>query len=426
MATEAQIEANRRNAERSTGPRTAAGKAVVAQNAVKHGLLGEQVVVEGEDRARYARHRDEMLRALGPLEEVEITLAERLIGLSWRLQRVQRLQVQAFEALCAGPEAGPGEEGSDEELALGRIVVKDFSEGRVLDRLLMYERRLEHSLCRILGELRKERLFHNLEARTMDKGQPQVLLERLMGKLRDSPSATLRVGPGCARYEETPAQASPAEAAEELWERLSSGECEVSQGRPALETCNVTLAAPEAAPDGGAGLPHPTERGEEPNPISGRITAQGVCEKPVLGGMGLGSPTHNSALGVPFQPMDHRQDADATRPTGLEVGVPKRVISRLGAPATGGLPTFHIPSPGSGLSELTPDLRPPIPAFSCETNPIRSDAKEGQVLDAKGVMSDSLRNGLEKTNPIFAQDEACQCLVEPVGVGAALAADPAR
>jgi len=217
MTTKAQIQANRRNAERSTGPRTAAGKAVVAHNAVQHGLLGEQVVVEGEDRARYVRHRDEMLRALGPIEEVEITLAERLIGLSWRLQRVQRLQVQAFEALCAGSGAGPAEEGSDEELALGRIVVKDFSEGRVLDRLLMYERRLEHSLCRILGELRKERLFHNLEARTMDEGQPQVLLERLMGKLRDSPSATLRVERGSARYEETPAQDSRAEAAEELW-----------------------------------------------------------------------------------------------------------------------------------------------------------------------------------------------------------------
>jgi hypothetical protein len=329
MATEAQIQANRRNAERSTGPRTAAGKAVVAQNAVKHGLLGEQVVVEGEDRARYARHRDAMLRALGPLEEVEITLAERLIGLSWRLQRVQRLQVQAFEALCAGPGAGPGEEGPDEELALGRIVVKDFSEGRVLDRLLMYERRLEHSLCRILGELRKERLFHNLEARTMDDGQPQVLLERLMGKLRGSPSATLRVGPGCARYEETPAQDSGAEAAEGLWERVSGGQCEASPGRPALETPNLTLAAPEAAPDGGAGLPHPTERVEEPNPIS---------------------------EGIGF--------------------------------------------PGSGLSEPTPDLRPPIPDFSCETNPIRSDAKKGQLVDTKGVMRNSLQNALEKTNPM--------------------------
>ncbi len=216
MTTEAQIQANRANAEKSTGPRTPEGKAIVARNAVRHGLLGEQIIVEGEDRARFARHRDAMLRALVPVAEVGVTLAERLIGLSWRLQRVQRLQVQAFEALCAGPVEGPAEEGSDEELALGRIVVKDFAEARVLDRLLMYERRLEHSLCRMLGELRKERLFQNLEARTMDEGQPQVLLERLMGKLRDSPSAVLRMERGSARYEEPPEDALRVEAVKEV------------------------------------------------------------------------------------------------------------------------------------------------------------------------------------------------------------------
>ncbi len=103
MTTEAQIEANRANAQRSTGPRTPEGKAIVARNAVRHGLLGEQIIVEGEDRARFARHRDAMLRALVPVAEVEVTLAERLIGLSWRLQRVQRLQVQAFQGAVRRP-----------------------------------------------------------------------------------------------------------------------------------------------------------------------------------------------------------------------------------------------------------------------------------------------------------------------------------
>ena len=224
MTTEAQLEANRANAQRSTGPRTPEGKAIVARNAVKHGLLGEQIIVEGEDRARFARHRDAMLQALVPVEEVEVTLAERLIGLSWRLQRVQRLQVQAFEALCAGPVEGPADEGSDEELALGRIVVQDFTEARVLDRLLMYERRLEHSLCRMLGELRKERLFHNLEARTMDGGDPQVLLQRLMGKLRESPTAVLRMERGSARYEEPQVDAPRVEAVE----KVSSLKCQVA------------------------------------------------------------------------------------------------------------------------------------------------------------------------------------------------------
>jgi hypothetical protein len=51
MATSAQIEANRRNAGKSTGPKSAEGKAAVAQNAVRHGLTGQIDVVSWEDPA---------------------------------------------------------------------------------------------------------------------------------------------------------------------------------------------------------------------------------------------------------------------------------------------------------------------------------------------------------------------------------------
>ena len=239
MTTEAQVAANRLNAQKSTGPRTPEGKAIVARNAIKHGLLGEQIVVEGEDAFHFAFHRDEMMRSLTPVGEVEITLADRLVGLSWRLQRIERLQVQAFETLCAGAVDGLTDEGSDEKLALGRIIVKDFSEARVLDKLLVYERRIEHSFCRILNELRKERLYQNLEARTQDDGNKQVLLERLMRKMgSDSPTAVLRTGPGWARWEE-PEEVSSLkcqvssegpEDAEAMWEKVATGKGEVSVG----------------------------------------------------------------------------------------------------------------------------------------------------------------------------------------------------
>ena len=42
-------EANRKNAQRSTGPRTAGGKARVAQNAITHGLLSEKALLPDED-----------------------------------------------------------------------------------------------------------------------------------------------------------------------------------------------------------------------------------------------------------------------------------------------------------------------------------------------------------------------------------------
>ena len=179
MASEAQVLANRSNAQKSTGPRSPEGKATVSQNAVRHGLLAREVVIKGEDPGEFEFYRDQMLGELAPVGSVESVLAERVVSLSWRLQRAERLQGAAFEALNAGPVLSPlekrhqsmvakitgqtpSEPGSD-ELAFGRVVVQDFSDARVLDRLLMYERRIEHSLYRTMGELQKQRLMRELD-----------------------------------------------------------------------------------------------------------------------------------------------------------------------------------------------------------------------------------------------------------------------
>ncbi|MCX5645371.1 MAG: hypothetical protein NTZ17_11955 [Phycisphaerae bacterium] len=54
-------------------------------------------------------------------------------------------------------------DGGDADPILGRVVVKDFGYSRVLDRLMMYERRIEHSLYRTMGELRKQRLMRETD-----------------------------------------------------------------------------------------------------------------------------------------------------------------------------------------------------------------------------------------------------------------------
>ena len=51
MTSERQAEANRQNAQKSTGPRTPAGKAVVALNGIKHGLLSRESLIKGESEA---------------------------------------------------------------------------------------------------------------------------------------------------------------------------------------------------------------------------------------------------------------------------------------------------------------------------------------------------------------------------------------
>jgi hypothetical protein len=182
MASEAQIVANRINAQKSTGPRTTESKAVVSQNALKHGLLAREAVIRGEDPGEFEFYRDRMLGELAPVGVVESVLAERAVGLSWRLRRAERVQNEVFDTLYSGQADSPlakltqsmlpkhlarpqvSQDGRD--LTLGRVVVKDFANSRVLDRLLMYERRIEHSLFRTMRELQRLRLLRELEAPT--------------------------------------------------------------------------------------------------------------------------------------------------------------------------------------------------------------------------------------------------------------------
>ena len=72
MASQAQVEANRANAAKSTGPRTSEGKAAVSQNAVKHGLLAEQVVIKD---GYIPLPNDVAEKELAKLDEGEISTA---------------------------------------------------------------------------------------------------------------------------------------------------------------------------------------------------------------------------------------------------------------------------------------------------------------------------------------------------------------
>jgi len=180
ISTESQIIANRRNAQKSTGPHTREGKAVVSQNAVKHGLTAAQDVISLESQAEFDNYRDRMLTELAPVSPIESMLAERVVSLSWRLKRVGRIQNQTIDALNArnnssplskltqslfpkGPVASQAEPSTSQAaLTLGRLAIKDFSNARVLDRLLMYERRIEHSLYKTLLELQRLNLIRNM------------------------------------------------------------------------------------------------------------------------------------------------------------------------------------------------------------------------------------------------------------------------
>src|SRR5438128_1743716 len=66
MTTPAQIEANRRNAQKSTGPKTAQGRAVVSLNGLRHGLRAETAVLPFEDPAEFAKLKQELQAEFRP------------------------------------------------------------------------------------------------------------------------------------------------------------------------------------------------------------------------------------------------------------------------------------------------------------------------------------------------------------------------
>jgi hypothetical protein len=112
MTTEAQITANRSNAEKSTGPRTPEGKEKASQNSLKHGLFAREGVIRGEDWEEFEMHREMLLEELAPNGPLEGMLAARVVDLTWRLQRAGQNQNEVFGALydryLARQAAGPG------------------------------------------------------------------------------------------------------------------------------------------------------------------------------------------------------------------------------------------------------------------------------------------------------------------------------
>lgn len=87
MTSQRQIQSNRRNAAKSTGPRTAGGKQRAAQNARRHGLTAETVITPLEDAEDYAAFEESITSTFEAESAVERELILRLASLLWRLRR---------------------------------------------------------------------------------------------------------------------------------------------------------------------------------------------------------------------------------------------------------------------------------------------------------------------------------------------------
>jgi len=161
MATEAQVAANRANAQKSTGPRTDEGKAVSAMNALRHGLCAERFLIAEEEREDWEALRADWRDRLRPEGIVEERLCERIAQVSWRRDRGPAAEAAAWrersQNVAIVSEGKWGDEPvwrADGERMMRRMgaavqngVLADLS------RLTLYEGRLSRELQKLRAEL---------------------------------------------------------------------------------------------------------------------------------------------------------------------------------------------------------------------------------------------------------------------------------
>jgi hypothetical protein len=96
MTSFRQIEANRRNALKSTGPKTQNGKRLSRRNALRHGLTAETVIDGLEDTEDYQGFEAAIISDYDAQTAVERELVLRLASLLWRLRRIIAIETDLF------------------------------------------------------------------------------------------------------------------------------------------------------------------------------------------------------------------------------------------------------------------------------------------------------------------------------------------
>jgi hypothetical protein len=133
MATIKQIEANRRNSQNSTGPKTPEGKEAVRFNALKSAIHAESLVIPGEDPEQLKELAEEFTQTWKPADSAERELVDQLIDDTWRLRRLRTAETQIWTRSievrrtsndhCAHTEVGSAFTAQGESLArLQRVV----------------------------------------------------------------------------------------------------------------------------------------------------------------------------------------------------------------------------------------------------------------------------------------------------------------
>jgi hypothetical protein len=96
-SSQRKIEANRRNAKKSTGPKTSVGKVMSSWNSTKHGLLSKTLpIISGQHKRQFTRLLSSLQQDLEPVGTLEEVLVEKIAMEYWRLGIATWYEAGAF------------------------------------------------------------------------------------------------------------------------------------------------------------------------------------------------------------------------------------------------------------------------------------------------------------------------------------------
>jgi hypothetical protein len=192
MATQSQINANRRNARKSTGPKTPEGKAKSRRNALQHGLTAKTCMLADEDPNDLLDMIAEISEKFDPQDTDEDFLIERMAKARLRYGRIMPLEASIFNLrLVVDKAPDPLMEAQGASCQRAWAYMRDANGGNALSKLSRYETSLLREYDRSRQELEK------LQKIRAAKSIPPPIVEKLR-KEPDPPITPIESVPSAA------------------------------------------------------------------------------------------------------------------------------------------------------------------------------------------------------------------------------------
>lgn len=135
---------NKMNALKSTGPKSKEGKAIASQNAIRHGLLSQDLILKDESLEEFDLFRQGLYQSLSPIGRLEEILVEKIVSAGWRFRRLIKVEKSLFD--------------EEDEYALSKPEFSDAfrrSGGSHMQILSRYESGIEKSFYKAIHELQR-------------------------------------------------------------------------------------------------------------------------------------------------------------------------------------------------------------------------------------------------------------------------------